>query len=90
MDKHILGSLKRLFLQRNEEILCSKSPKAYNDCSNAQTVHQFIKSHYTFAGFSSLKEYYAANNPIDWIPKVRTSHGNYVQSSGGEVHYLVF
>ena len=70
MDKHILGSLKRLFLQRNKEILCSKSPDAYNSCSNATTVHQFIKSHHTFAGSSSLADYYAENNPIDWIPKV--------------------
>ena len=70
MDKHILGSLKRLFLQRNKKILCSKSPDAYNNCSNAQNVHEFIKSHYTFAGFSTLREYYSANNPIDWLPKV--------------------
>ena len=72
MDKHILGSLKRLFLERNKEILCSKSPDAYNSCSNATTVHQFIKSHHTFAGCSNMAEYYAENNPIDWIPKVRS------------------
>ena len=70
MDKHILGSLKRLFLKRNKEILCSKAADAYNSCSNATTVHQFIKSHHTFAGSSSLADYYAENNPIDWIPKV--------------------
>ena len=72
MDKHILRSLKRLFLKRNKEILCSKSPDAYNSCSNATTVHQFIKSHHTFAGCSNMAEYYAENNPIDWIPKVRS------------------
>ena len=74
MDKHILRSLKRLFLKRNKEILCSKSADAYNSCSNATTVHQFIKSHHTFAGSSNLTEYYAENNPIDWIPKVRVLH----------------
>jgi len=72
MDQHILGSMKRLFLQQNTEILCSKSEDTFIDCSNAKTVHEFIRVHYPFAGYKTIEEYYIANNPIDWIPKIQT------------------
>lgn len=71
MDKHILKSMKRLFLQRNKDILCSKSEDTFIKCSSAATVHEFIKVHYTFAGYKTLEDYYSANNPIDWLPKVQ-------------------
>ena len=74
MDKHILRSMKRLFLHKNWEILSSKSAESYNNCSNASTVHQFIQVHYTFAGYDNIEDYYAAHNPIDWIPKVRLKY----------------
>jgi len=72
MDQHILRSMKRLFLHKNKEILSSKCAESYNNCSNASTVHQFIQVHYTFAGYDNIEDYYAAHNPIDWIPKIRT------------------
>ena len=74
MDQHILASMKRLFIQPNKEILCSKSPQNFSDCSTAKTVHEFIKLHSSFAGYDSPEEYYAESNPVHWIPQVRKAY----------------
>ena len=71
MDKHILKSMKRLFLHKNKEILCSKSSETFEKCSKATTVHEFIRVHFPFAGHKTLDDYYEAHNPVDSIPKVR-------------------
>jgi len=69
-DKHILQSMKRLFIKQNEEILCSKSQETYKSCLDSTTVHEFVKAHHPFAGFSSVEEYYQDSNPLEWINKV--------------------
>ena len=71
MDSHILKSMKRLFLNKNKDILSSRSEEAFNNCSSSSTVHEFIKAHFPFTGYSTIEDYYSNNNPVDWIPKVR-------------------
>ena len=70
-DKHIVESMQRLFIKQNEQILCSKSKETYKACSNASTVHEFVRSHYPFAGFETVEDYYADSNPMEWVGKVR-------------------
>jgi len=69
-DKHIVQSMKRLFINSNKEILCSKSKQTFNACSAAKTVHEFVQSHFPFAGFQSLEEYYKHCNPLEWVDKM--------------------
>jgi len=70
VDKHILGSMKRLFLKPNLAILNDKSPEALQDCSAATTIHEFLHAHWPFSGAGSLEEYWAENNPMEWVDKV--------------------
>lgn len=70
VDKHILGSMKRLFLKPNLSILNDKSPEALQDCSAATTIHEFLHAHWPFSGAGSLEEYWAENNPMEWVDKV--------------------
>lgn len=70
VDKHILGSMKRLFLKPNLAILNEKSPEALQDCSAATTIHEFLHAHWPFSGAASLEEYWAENNPMEWVDKV--------------------
>ena len=70
VDKHILGSMKRLFLKPNLAILNDKSPEALEDCSAATTIHEFLHAHWPFSGAGSLEEYWAENNPMEWVDKV--------------------
>jgi len=69
-DKHIVGSMKRLFIKRNEQILCSKSKQTFEACSNAATVHEFVRAHHYFAGFDTVEDYYAESNPMEWVDKI--------------------
>ena len=70
VDKHILGSMKRLFLKPNLAILSDESPEALQDCSAASTIHEFLHAHWPFSGARSLEEYWAENNPMEWVDKV--------------------
>jgi len=69
-DRHIVESMKRLFIDQNTQILCSKSQETYEACSDASTVHDFVRSHYPFAGFETLEEYYENCNPMEWVGKI--------------------
>ena len=71
VDKHILGSMKRLFLKPNLAILNDESPEALQDCSAASTIHEFLHAHWPFSGARSLDEYWAENNPMEWVDKVK-------------------
>jgi len=70
VDSHILASMKRLFLWPNAEILSNKSTSAFHDCCSATTIHEFLLAHFKFAGCESVEEYFAQNNPMEWVGKV--------------------
>jgi len=70
VDKHILGSMKRLFIKPNEEILSAMSLPAFHDCCSASTIHEFLLAHWPFAGCDSVDEYFKQNNPMEWVRHV--------------------
>jgi len=70
VDAHILASMKRLFLNKNQEILKAADPAAYSACVSAATIHQFLLAHWPFAGAPSLQAYFEQNNPMEWVGSV--------------------
>lgn len=70
VDAHILASMKRLFLNKNQDILKASDPQAYEACVSAATIHQFLLAHWPFAGAPSLQEYFQQNNPMEWVGSV--------------------
>jgi len=70
VDRYILGSMKRLFIKSNEEILGTLSLSSLLDCSNASTIHEFFCAHYPFSGCETLEQYFRENNPMEWVDRV--------------------
>lgn len=70
VDRHILASMKRLFLRPNEEILSTKSLSAFYDCCSASTIHEFLLAHWPYAGCESVEDYFKQNNPMEWVTRV--------------------
>jgi len=70
VDNHVLKSMKRLFIQSNEEILSRTNSEAVLACKKARSIHEFVNAHAAFAGFGSCEEYYAANNPVGHVQNV--------------------
>jgi len=71
IDRHILNSVKRLFMAQNEELLSAHSLLGFINCSNSSTVAEFIEAHVPFTGCSDLEDYYAQHNPVGWMTRVR-------------------
>jgi len=72
VDKHLLDNVKRLFIHRNAEVLGMHCMESLEKCVKASTLDEFVRSHYVFAGCSSIEEYYQQHNPMEWISKVST------------------
>lgn len=72
IDKHILNSMKRLFIRPNQEVLSAHSMDGLINCSNSSTVSEFIEAHIPFTGCSSLTSYYSLHNPVEHLAKVKT------------------
>jgi predicted alpha/beta-fold hydrolase len=70
VDRHILGSMKRLFLRPNEALLSAAHPAAWAACRDATTIHQFLLGHVAFAGCADPEQYFAEHNPMAWVGKV--------------------
>jgi len=71
VDSYLLASVKKHFIDPNQEILSKKSQTALKDCTLAKTTHQFLSSNFPFAGCNSVEDYFAANNPMEWIRSVK-------------------
>ena len=67
VDRHILNSMKKCFIRPNKEILSTKSRTAYENCTNANTINEFVNSHYPFAGYDTLEDYFKDNNPMEFV-----------------------
>ena len=67
VDRHLLSSVKNHFLTKNRQILSSKSQAALDRCYQAKTTHEFLTANYSFAGCDSVDDYFAANNPMEWV-----------------------
>ena len=70
VDSYILQSMKKRFLNNNTEILEASFPAALAQCQQAQTIVQFMEAHVTFAGSSSVTEYYEDSNPMAWVGSI--------------------
>ena len=70
VDSYILQSMKNRFLHNNTEILGAAQPAALARCQQAQTIVQFMEAHVTFAGSSSVPEYYEDSNPMAWVSSI--------------------
>ena len=70
VDRHLLSSVKSLFLDNNSEVLIQKSPEAFAACSEARTVQEFFDAHHALAGFPSAAQYYADSNPMNWVDSI--------------------
>ena len=70
VDRHLLTSVKSLFLDKNSEVLIQKSPEAFAACSEARTVQEFFDAHHALAGFPSMAQYYADSNPMNWVDSI--------------------
>jgi len=67
VDNHILTSMKKCFIRPNKNILSTKSIAAYEKCNEAKTINEFVNSHYPFAGYDTLEEYFLDNNPMEFV-----------------------
>jgi len=70
VDSHILTSMKKCFIRPNKNILSTKSQKALDDCTKSTTINEFLNSHYPFAGYDSIEEYFLANNPMEFVDDI--------------------
>jgi len=67
VDNHILTSMKKCFIRPNKNILSKKSKTAFEKCNEAKTINEFVNSHYPFAGYDTLEEYFLDNNPMEFV-----------------------
>merc|ERR1711981_823717 len=70
VDSHILTSMKKCFVHPNKNILRTKSRSALENCTNSNTINEFLNSHYPFAGYDTLDEYFLDNNPMEFVDAI--------------------
>lgn len=70
VDKHLLSAVKNHFVTRNLEILSKESKAAVERCYQARNIHEFLTAHHPFAGYGSVEEYFASNNPMEWVETI--------------------
>ena len=67
VDSHLVNSMKKCFIYPNINILTTKSQTALDNCTKSNTVNEFLNSHYPFAGYDSIEEYFLDNNPTEFV-----------------------
>lgn len=70
VDSHILTSMKKCFIRPNKNILSTKSQTALDNCTQATTINEFVNSHFPFAGYDTLDEYFKDNNPMEFVDDI--------------------
>ena len=66
----MLTSMKKCFIRPNKNILSTKSPTALDSCSQATTIKEFVNSHFPFAGYDTIEEYFNDNNPMEFVDDI--------------------
>mmetsp|Transcript_7173 Transcript_7173/g.14376 ORF Transcript_7173/g.14376 Transcript_7173/m.14376 type:complete len:393 (-) Transcript_7173:19-1197(-) len=59
----LLWGLKHFFITPNEELL--RGELGFQQCLESTSVQEFVEAHVRFAGYSDLKEYLVASNPME-------------------------
>ncbi|XP_023347376.1 protein ABHD1 [Eurytemora carolleeae] len=70
IDRRMTNAVKKLFILPNAELLGSHCYDSLEMCANAATLDEFVRNHHYFAGCSSAEDYFANNNPMEFIGKV--------------------
>ena len=70
VDSQLLSVVKNHFISKNINILFKKSKDAVEKCFEARNTHEFLTAHYPFAGFDSEEQYFASNNPMEWVETI--------------------
>eukprot|EP00929_Paragymnodinium_shiwhaense_P006858 TRINITY_DN110810_c0_g1_i1.p1 TRINITY_DN110810_c0_g1~~TRINITY_DN110810_c0_g1_i1.p1 ORF type:complete len:483 (+),score=30.42 TRINITY_DN110810_c0_g1_i1:90-1538(+) len=70
--KICLAGVRDIFLKRNEAALRAYDAKAYDRAVKSEDLQTLLTLVAPFAGYPSAQEYFAAENPVLFAPKVTT------------------